>query len=72
MDMPYFAIVYATWPLNQTGFMFNGGLIFRICGFFPVFKYGRHACVVANVPLALTLIIKSNLIFLIDINHVVL
>jgi hypothetical protein len=72
--------------------MFNGGLIFRICGFFPVFKYGRHACVlqskyyhidnklydpeirayVANVPLALTLIIKSNLIFLIDINHVVL
>jgi len=43
MDIPYLAMVYATWFWNQTGFMFNGGLMLRMCGFFPTFRYGRHS-----------------------------
>lgn len=32
-----------TWLLNQWGFMFKGGLMFKMCEFFPVFRYGRQA-----------------------------
>lgn len=30
MDMPYLAIVYATWFLNQRGFMLSGGEMLRM------------------------------------------
>merc|ERR1719318_687038 len=35
MDMPYLAMVYATWFLNQMGFIESGGELLRMCGFLP-------------------------------------
>lgn len=32
-----------TCPLNQWGAKLSGGLIFRMCGFFPTFRYGKHS-----------------------------
>lgn len=32
-----------TWPLNQWGFMLKGGLMFKMCEFFPTFRYGMQA-----------------------------
>lgn len=32
-----------TWSLNQACLMFKGGAMFKMCGFFAFFKYGRQA-----------------------------
>ena len=39
-----YASTLPTWFLNQTGFMFNGGLMFNMWAFLPFFKYGAQAC----------------------------
>merc|ERR1719361_2792698 len=36
MDIPYLAIVYATWFLNQMGLIERGGELFSMCGFLPL------------------------------------
>lgn len=38
IDIPYLDIVYATWSVNQLGFIFNGGLIFKMCACLLFFK----------------------------------
>lgn len=42
IDMPYLAIVYATWFWNQCGDMFRGGLRFKMWGFTLFFRWGMH------------------------------
>ena len=37
-------IYIPTWSWNHLGFIFNGGLMLRICGFLLFFKYGAHTC----------------------------
>merc|ERR1719219_2340666 len=45
MDIPYLAIVYATWFLNQMGLIERGGELFRMWGFLPLvadsLRYGK-------------------------------
>src|SRR5437762_7143332 len=44
MLMPYFDIVYATWPANHFAFMASGGESVRMCAFEDLRRYGMHAC----------------------------
>lgn len=53
IDIPYLAIVYATWPENQWGCMFKGGDKLRMCGLLDFNKYGKHTFETKNVPLIL-------------------
>lgn len=44
VELLTFAIVYATCPLNQWGFMLSGGAMLRMCGFLPfaaLFKWSE-------------------------------
>lgn len=43
MDIPNFAIVYATWSWNHLGLRESGGEIFKICGFEDFNKCGKHS-----------------------------
>src|SRR5688500_18590772 len=50
IDMPNFAIVYATCGANHRVSMLSGGEMLRMCGFWAFLRCGMHACEQTNVP----------------------
>merc|ERR1719189_1394461 len=64
MDIPYLAMVYATWFLNQMGFSESGGELLRMCGLRPLaalsFRYGKQHLDTRYVPRVLIWCIRSK------------
>ena len=70
MDIPYLAIVQATWSRNQRGFMLRGGELLRMWGFRPLralsLRQGSAHLDTRYVPRVLIWCIRSNFFMLVS------